>query len=112
MSHQQGLPQGIPHHLHTQSLGVSTDIRNETGDVSRTGSGITPGGYQRLLDNHAVLNNQIANLDTTTMAAAAARDAKEIGEKVKVRPFLFPPFGQSISKVCTCELFGVHVIPV
>ena len=65
-------------------------------------------GHQRLLNNHAVLHNQLANLDTNTMAAAAARDSKEIGEKakeigkkVKVRPFLFPPFVQSIE--------GVHV---
>ena len=45
---------------------------------------ITAQGYQNILNNHTVLSHQIANLDTTTMAAAAARDANEIGKKVKI----------------------------
>ena len=40
--------------------------------------GITPSGYQHLLDNQAVLAHKLTNLDVTALAAAAARGAAEV----------------------------------
>lgn len=92
MNQPQGPPG--PAHLYTTTQAITSEVRIQqgTGDVAQTNTyqgyldiaGITPQGYQHLLNNHAVLSHQIANLDTTTMAAAAARDAEEISKKVKV----------------------------
>lgn len=86
MSHQQGPPG--PDHIHARGTS-SMNHRNRDwqafdSTMSAYGYCITAQGYQNLLNNHTVLSHQIANLDTATMAAAAARDANEIGKKVKI----------------------------
>ena len=46
--------------------------------------GLTPKGYQRLLNNQAVLSHQLVNLDTTALAAAAAHGAAEVKVNAKL----------------------------
>ena len=88
MSQQQGPPG--PNHIHATgtSLTNQRDLKKWQEFDSylsfRGNNCITAQGYQNILNNHTVISQQIANLDTTTMAAAAAQDAKEIRKKVKV----------------------------
>ena len=83
MSQHQGPPG--PNHIYGQGT-AGHYARPDAYDIATTLNcrGLTQLGFQHLLNNQAVLSHQVANLDTTTMAAAAARDAKEIGKKVKV----------------------------
>ena len=53
-------------------------------DIAQRTIGVTPNGFQHILDNHTVLSVQIANLDTSAMAAAAARNTAEIEASAKV----------------------------
>ena len=103
MSRPQGPPG--PDHLYTNTETITREVwyKKGPGDVCATQSfqgylelvGITPQGYQHLLNNQIVLSHQVANLDTTTMAAAAARDAKEISKKVTTSLLLCSEEGDS-----------------